>query len=65
MLQPLTRTWDRPFTKHLQSELITLLPMPKAAPGPVFRTLREIGAQGISFDIPTDRQEVLVTLHGE
>ena len=39
--------------------------MPQATSQPVFRTLHEIGSEGISFDVPADRQKVLVVLRAE
>ncbi len=64
-LQPLAWAGNWPFAKHSLSEFISLMPMPEAAPPPLFRTGREIGPQAISLHVPADRQEVLVVLYGE
>ena len=65
MLAPLTRTGNGPFAEHGLRELIPLQPVPETAPLPVIRPFHELRSQGISLDVPADREKVFVVLHRE
>lgn len=65
MTEPESRARDRPLTEYGSGELVLLLPMKQTRPSPLFRSSAQIGSQSIAFDVPTDRQKMVVFLNGE
>jgi hypothetical protein len=55
VLHPVCRQGQRPRRKQAPGLLVAVEPPPQTRPAPVFGCRHQVGAQGIAFDVATDR----------